>query len=101
VCLICGGPQCKLGLACNPGRIGLRPDPRSRRPNLACSSELTCTNPKGDYSPDHEDGIIGFPIVSDRMKLVTVGVSGGRHAPAGCCLCAACTAGVRLCGARP
>ena len=38
------------------------------------SSELTCQNPKAEHGPEHEDGFIGFPIVSDRMKLVTVGV---------------------------
>jgi hypothetical protein len=38
------------------------------------SSELTCQNPKSEHGPEHEDGFIGFPIVSDRMKLVTVGV---------------------------
>jgi len=38
-----------------------------------CRSELTCQNPK-KLDTEHEDGIIGFPLVSDRMKLVTVGV---------------------------
>jgi hypothetical protein len=37
------------------------------------SSELTCQNPK-KIETKHEDGIIGFPLVTDRMKLVTVGV---------------------------
>ena len=37
------------------------------------SSELTCQNPK-KIETEHEDGIIGFPLVTDRMKLVTVGV---------------------------
>jgi len=43
-------------------------------PAAAHSSELTCQNPKAEHGPEHEDGFIGFPIVSDRMKLVTVGV---------------------------
>jgi len=37
------------------------------------SSELTCQNP-AEKELEHADGLIGFPIVSDRMKLVTVGL---------------------------
>jgi len=37
------------------------------------TSELTCQNP-AEKELEHADGLIGFPIVSDRMKLVTVGL---------------------------
>lgn len=38
------------------------------------SSELTCTDPAAIHDVEHEDGIITFPLIPDRSKLVTVGV---------------------------
>lgn len=53
-------------------RSHLRPQPGNVN-TFQFTSELTCQNPK-KVETEHEDGIIGFPLVSDRMKLVTVGV---------------------------
>jgi len=53
-------------------RSSLRPQPGNEH-TFQFTSELTCQNPK-KLDTEHEDGIIGFPLVSDRMKLVTVGV---------------------------
>lgn len=41
----------------------------------ACSSELTCTDPTAVKDIEHtHDGLITFPLMPDRTKLVTVGV---------------------------